>query len=124
LEEEMSKFNLEKAMAGAPVVTRGGQKAVIVNGVSTREDFGDFVAVVNVNGRAQVFEIWNDGRYYTTKGEESVYDLFMAPVKREGWVNVYKESRTSVGAVFKTEEEARATAVDDYVATVKIEWDE
>ena len=112
----MSKFNLEKAMAGAPVVTRDGQKAVIVKDFDTTEAYGDFVIVVNIDGKAQAFEIWNDGRYYTTKGEESVYDLFMAPVKREGWVKF-------AGSIFNTEQDAMANDAGQ-INVVKIEWEE
>ena len=120
----MKKFNLERAFAGDPVVTREGHKAVIVKEVGAREDFGDILVIVFENGKPELLEVWDNGKRFVDPKENSMYDLFMAAVKKEGWVNVYKESRTSVGAVFKTEEGARATAVDDYVTTTKIEWEE
>lgn len=53
-------------------------------------------------------------------------DLFFAPEKHEGWVNVYKAGNTphSDTCIWPTEEEAKKWANDDYVATVKIEWEE
>jgi len=120
----MKKFNLERALAGDTIITRDGGQAVIVKGISAREDYGDFLAVVSLHGTPELIEVWNDGRHFTDIDEPSLYDLFMATVKKEGWINIYKDSRTGVGAVFKTEEGARATAVDDYVTTIKIEWEE
>lgn len=53
-------------------------------------------------------------------------DLVFAPEKHEGWVNVYKAGNTphSDTCIWPTEEEAKKWANDDYVATVKIEWEE
>ena len=49
-------------------------------------------------------------------------------VKREGWVNIYRapgvEFPSTVCSVHATEEIAKTFAVDDLVATVKIEWEE
>ena len=67
----------------------------------------------------------NDGSFYNEATIDG-RDLFFAPEKHEGWVNVYKEGNTphSDTCIWTTEEEAKKWVNDDYVATVKIEWEE
>ena len=57
----------------------------------------------------------------------------MAPIKREGWVNLYKskDCLAAVGNpfVYDTEEMAKSmvgtdSARKEFIATVKIEWEE
>ena len=57
-------------------------------------------------------------------GASCKFDLFFAPKKHEGWVNVYKIGGLSCGRVFDSEEKARQNADDTAIATVKIEWEE
>ena len=53
------------------------------------------------------------------------YDLFFAPEKHEGWVNIYKgNKRFTSSAIWPTEEEAKKLAGFGCIATVKIEWEE
>lgn len=67
--------------------------------------------------------------------EETPHDLFFAPEKHEGWVNIYKAEapRDTLGclvtryvgsSIWPTEEEAKAAADPDPVVTIKIEWEE
>ena len=61
---------------------------------------------------------------------DSPKDLFFAPIKREGWINVYKgvieNHLPYVGQkVYKSKEEAiRNKCSDYYFTTLKIEWEE
>ena len=122
----MKQFSLEEYLKNPSrkVVTREGKPARIictdVKGVSysvlALVDKGDYEAPT----------------LYTKKGEYSLgtegsYDLFFAPEKHEGWVNVYKsESNRSLGAgIWQTEEEAKKwEGAADYVTTIKIKWEE
>ena len=55
------------------------------------------------------------------------YDLFFAPKKREGYVNLFKQSiGINAGFVFNTKEEAKKSAkgLSCYITTIKIEWEE
>ena len=69
---------------------------------------------------------------YTTDGccssnQQDSIDLFFAPEKHEGWVNVYKEDKFyNVGNLFSSKEDALAVTkgYNVYVATIKIEWEE
>ena len=71
----------------------------------------------------------NGSRWFESKAEP---DLFFAPEKKEGWVNLFKINSTiTTGEVYNTEEEAKSavknTAVINssiYISTVKIEWEE
>ena len=62
-------------------------------------------------------------------GIDSRLDLFFAPEKKEGWLNLYKDGngRVVIGAVYPIEYEEiakMASADKDYVATCKITWEE
>ena len=54
--------------------------------------------------------------------------LFFAPEKHEGWINVYRnnDSHTYAGAVYDSKEDAEKRKIIDenYVTTIKIEWEE
>ena len=116
----MNKFNLEKAMAGASVVTRDGHKAVIVKEVNARRDFGDILVVVVINKIPELIEIWDNGKFFSEPKKDSMYDLFMAGNKNEGWIKVYKGP---AGSIFKTEQDAMANDIGQ-IDVVKIEWEE
>ena len=59
------------------------------------------------------------------KNDTHYLDLFFAPEKHEGWVNIYPGPFTGV-VVYKTEEDAKhgANADAKVIATIKIEWEE
>ena len=63
-----------------------------------------------------------DGHFY--QFEEHSYDLFFAPEKHEGWVNVYRIGGLGCRCIFDSEEKARQCADEGAIATVKIEWEE
>ena len=50
-------------------------------------------------------------------------DLTPLPVKREGWINIYRNC-SWCGEVYSTEEQALAAQHNVKVATIKIEWEE
>ena len=69
------------------------------------------------------------------KNDTHSLDLFFAPEKHEGWVNIYEAAvpRQTIGSlvtryvgssIWPTEETAKKAAVADPVATIKIEWEE
>ena len=67
----MKKFNLEKAMAGEPVVTRNGHEVTQLHLLDCGDDF-PLVSVVNDS----VEEYTKEGKYINETGE-SPLDLFM-----------------------------------------------
>lgn len=118
----LKPFSLEAAKAGKPVCTRDGRKARIICFDLKNEEYPIVAAIGNDSSETLLC--------YTLNGEivkgnyKSDKDIMMLSEKKEGWVNVYKDGL--LGArVHNTKKEAFDNASPkDYVATVKIEWEE
>jgi len=82
----MKPFDLEKAKAGHPIVTRDGRDIEFI-GVSSGSLKYPVCAVFDQS--IQTFT--RDGLY--ALNEVSQFDLFMAPTKVKRWVNVYANHR-------------------------------
>lgn len=79
---DMEPFNLERALAGDPVVTRDGRPVAQF-------------AIFKAKGRDTLYGVldeyvssWTPEGCWSVDGEELPNDLFMAPAKREGWIIV------------------------------------
>ena len=127
----MKQFNLDEYIKdpSKKVVTRDGRSVKIhcTNYVGAQH----IIAQVGSNEYSSSF--CKDGRFII--GEESNCDLFFAPEKHEGWVNIYKAAvpRNTLGcmetryvgfSIWPTEVAAKAAADPDPIATIKIEWEE
>ena len=82
---------------------------------------------MNNNGMESIFTWTQQGKEYVN-GDTS-NDLFFAPETHEGWINVYRYSdggHAYTGAVYDSKEDAEKRKVIDenYVATIKLEWEE
>lgn len=126
----MKQFYLEeyKKNPNRKVITRDGRSVRIV----CTDVMGAIYPVLAVYKKDPTHEIWNsyttDGRLYT-EGDDTQADLFFAPEKKEGWLNLYKDEdgRVAIGTVYPigSEKSAKMASEDkDYVATCKIEWEE
>jgi hypothetical protein len=115
----MKPFNLEAALGGAKVIN------------SKQEPVTDIAYFPSSNCRYRVYGVV-DGKVY--KYSETTYlfhkgnndftrDLFMAPVMKEGWINIYKGGRIG-HYLYKTEEDARASCWPGLIACIRIEWEE
>lgn len=79
----MKPFDLEKAKAGAPVITRNGSAARIICFNRADADNYPLVALLHLGeGIERVTTHTDQGHYCKEPGNNC--DLFMAPVKREG----------------------------------------
>ena len=126
----MKEFNLDEYLKNPSqkVITRDGREVriictdmksryKIVGLVYDKKDDTESVEIFQENGT-----LFN----HTT----SNYDLFFAPVKKDGWVNLYKgilkDYLPSVGQkIYKSKENAiKNKRNDDYLTTIKIEWEE
>lgn len=124
----MEQFSLEKYLANPSrkVVTRNGRNVRII---CTDKKGYEYPIVALVENKFEEIEIavcyTEGGKLYSN--DSSNADLFFAPEKHEGWVNVYKNLITSTSFycdyVFDSEEKAKECG-DDAIATVKIEWEE
>ena len=81
----MKPFNLERALAGDPVVTRDGRDVVWL---AYCEKARVYQLIVLVDGMASVMVFSPNGKYYETD-DGSANDLFMKSVKRTVYVNVW-----------------------------------
>ena len=122
----MKQFSLEEYLKNPSkkVVTRDGRNVRIV--CTDKKGACPIVALVTRDDGVaeETVTYTKNGKFF--KDTSYNCDLFFAPEKHEGWVNVYKAGNTpySDTCIWATEEEAKKRANDDYVATVKIEWEE
>ena len=118
----MKQFNLEEYLKNPSkkVVTRDGRSVKI----HCTNYFGAQKIIAQVEGKDYSSAFSNGGRFIN--GEKSNCDLFFAPEKHEGWVNIYRARGYCYGgsSIWPTEEAAKAAADPDPVATIKIEWEE
>ena len=121
----MKQFNLEEYLKNPSkkVVTRDGRSVKIHCTNFTRAH--NIIAQIEGNDFSASYH--RDGIF--THKEESNCDLFFAPEKHEGWLNVWKTEGFSAefhrycGFIFSSEEEAKIHGKDS-LATIKIEWEE
>ena len=118
----MKPFSLDEYLKNPnrKVVTRNGRSARII--CTDAKGNYPIVALIEEGGYDNALSYTKDGKLYV--GETNDYDLFFAPEKHEGWVNVYRDfDDVMCGSVFATEEDAKCNA-KTAIATVKIEWED
>ena len=126
----MEQFSLEKYLANPSrrLVTRDGRNARIVCTDKRDLNFPIVALIETIPGGEEVtYSYIKDGKYYTACSD--ILDLFFVPETHEGWINVYRNSdtgRTYAGAVYDSKEDAEKRKIIDenYVTTIKIEWEE
>ena len=125
----MEQFSLEKYLANPSrkVVTRDGRKARILC-TDRKGDYPIIALVENCDSIDESVCSYDKNGIFYTSGISDNNDLFFAPEKHEGWINVYRnnDSHTYAGAVYDSKEDAekRKTIYENYVTTIKIEWEE
>lgn len=132
----MKQFDLDEYLKNPSkkVVTRDGRSVRIVCTDRVSEKGYPLLALVMTDGHECVYTYNRYGYFYTGDTNHEL-DLFFAPEKHEGWVNIYKAGvqKETLGClhthyvgscIWPTEEEAKTAADPDPVATIKIEWEE
>lgn len=128
----MRPFNLDEYLKdpSKKVVTRDGKDARII----CTDRLGDFPIIALLickddkgNPYEQINTYTTDGRYNICHEEK--IDLFFAPEKKEGWINIYKDNHfgsTSGYIIHSSDGEAKNMIGNkkDYITTIKIEWEE
>ena len=130
----MKQFNLEEYLANPSrkVVTRDGRNVRIICTDRVAKEY-KLVALVMKNDTECMCAYNTNGCVY--KNDTHSLDLFFAPEKHEGWVNIYKagvqretlgylQTRYVGSSIWPTEVEAKAAADADDIVTIKIEWEE
>ena len=122
----MKQFNLEEYLKNPSrkVVTRNGSKVRIIC-TDKKGDCPIVALITTLDGAAEETVTYKEnGKFF---GDTSYkYDIFFAPEKHEGWVNVMRVKRGEMycGFVHDSEEEAIRNGGETAIATVKIEWEE
>ena len=123
----MKQFNLEEYLKNPTkkVITRDGRNARIIC-TDAKGNFPIIALVETYHGNENVIRLNENGHFYNDTENSS--DLFFVPVKKEGWINLYKINSTiSPGPrAYDTKEDAESVVGDKsyYISTIKIEWEE
>ena len=121
----LKPFDIQKAREGKPVCTREGRRARIIC-FDYAGETGDYpiVALVSYdkgnNCYERVLKYTPDGLFNKYGDYKHDDDLMMLPEKKEGWVNIYKDS------VYDTKDEALMGRSDcrGYIDTINVSWEE
>ena len=125
----MEKFNLEEYLKNPSrkLVTRDGKNVRILC-TDRKLDSKEVVGLTMNNDGTEGLLSWSkQGKSLSLN--DSSFDLFFAPETHEGWINVYRYSdggHAYAGAVYDSKEDAEKRKIIDenYVTTIKIEWEE
>ena len=122
----MRPFDLEKALAGEPVITREGLEVTELYLAKTATNNTRRLIAVTEGALRHYSE---DGKWQFDKGDNP-NDLFMAPVKRQAWTNVFQTPSGAIftsGGCYDSNEKAEKAIMgaEHYVKTMLIhEWEE
>ena len=126
----MEKFNLKKYLANPSrkVVTRDGCPVRIL--CTDKKSYNEQIVglIMGDNGMEFISTWTQQGKSFFNS--DTPNDLFFAPEKHEGWVNLYKWANKDcayyIGSMYnsKAEAENKRDTSDNYVTTIKIEWEE
>ena len=127
----MKQFSLEEYLANPSkkVVTRDGRDVRIICTDRVSEKGYPLVALVMDDGR-ELVRAYNMYGQFNTGYTNHDLDLFFAPEKHEGWLNLFKDPLDIIygGCVYTSKDEAKdeeyPTDRESHVATIKIEWEE
>ena len=127
----MEQFSLSKYLKNPSrkVITRNGRNVRII---CTDKKGYEYPIVALIENKLEGFEgvlyYTKDGEYIANESSDN--DLFFAPEKHEGWVNIYKSKYDGyeLSQVYQRKEDAESEKYindsDVYIATIKIEWEE
>lgn len=125
----MKQFDLKEYLKdpNKKVVTRDGRNVRIICTDQKGTAYSVIALCTMSNGSENCCFYFPNGKMHM--GEDSYMDLFFAPEKHEGWVNLYKNLGGFIKPsprIYQTKEEAekRGSTHDCYVATAKIEWED
>ena len=123
----MKEFNLNEYLKdpSQKVITRDGRNVRIIC-TNMKSEYPLIALAINKDdNKESLLNYKENGKYFYAVSEN---DLFFAPIKKEGWINIYQDPneypRTG-NIIYEAKEEA-ITHKDNinYKATIKIEWEE
>ena len=122
----MKKFDLQEYLSNPSrkIITRDGKPVRIIC-TDSRCNYPIVGLVTQDDNYEYTYNFRKDG--FVTSYGESDLDLFFAPKKKKGYINLFKQNiGFNTGSVFNTKEEAEKSAkgLPYYITTIKIEWEE
>lgn len=143
-EQKLLPFDLYKYInEKRELCTREGNKVRILC-TNLNKPFYKIAAAITID-KEEYIRIYTEYGFKSKEKYKNNEDLMMLPIKRKGWINIYKTSikidkksseekektlnfyynRTDV-KIYNTEEEAKINVIkkEDYIDTIKIEWEE
>ena len=127
----MKKFSLDEYLKNPSrkIVTRDGHNARIIS-TDRKSPTGHNIVVLLDYGNEEISTTCNNnGETEFCSSFQSKGDLFFAPEKKEGWINIYLDAEDGScveTCIYKSKEEAEESGKkwSCYITTVKIEWEE
>ena len=123
----MKEFNLDEYLKNPKrkIVTRNGENVRIIC-TNAKGNFPIIALVETHNSTEAVLRLKENGHFYNDTKDSR--DLFFSPEKKEGWINLFKDSDIKyVGyKIFESKEEAEKAGknYNNYIVTAKVEWEE
>ena len=126
----MKQFNLEEYLKNPnkKVVTRSGRNVRIICTDRKGTEYSVVaLCAINKDSEEICYSYLPNGRMHLSS--DSCLDLFFAPEKKEGYINLYRDGDdyyTGGTGVYSSEAEAvsHALRMFGFVKTVKVEWEE
>lgn len=119
----MKPFNLEEYLKNPSrkIVTRDSRSVEI-----HCTDFVDerYPIIARVEGTSASISFTKDGKYEYSRNTK--YDLFFAPEKKEGWINLFRDPTDNgiyCSRIYPTKERAM-DSIGAFYTTIKVEWEE
>ena len=111
------------------VVTRGGKNARII--CTDKRDL-NFPIIALIEDKSGVGEITMEFTKDGINPCSNILDLFFAPEKHIGWINLFKDDYANANAylgdfpIYSSKEiaERNGRCCRNYLSTIKIEWEE
>lgn len=125
----MKRFNLKEYLKNPSkkVVTGNGRNVrILCADAKSGYNHPILTLVEESNGSESIVSYTEGGQFYTNT-YTLTEDLFFAPEKHEGWINVYRTmvyNEAYCGRIYDSYEEAKSHTNNDTIATAKIEWEE
>ena len=123
--KNLKPFDLEAAKQGKPVCTRDGRKArILCFDRFCCDEISTIVAcVLSKDGKDENVIIYSSDGFMSDKQHPCADDLMMLSEKKEGYANIY---RSQIYDTLERAKEAYKRTYNDnnYLQTIKIEWEE
>lgn len=121
--KKLKPFNLETAKAGGEVVNRLGEKVRLL----CYDAAGEYPIIgLTYSYNEETPDSFTCSGRFLGEDNTDERDLFMKPIKQEGWINIYSNGcgATTKNSIYCSYNGAFANRSQNCVDTIKIEWED